>query len=81
MAWHIEDTKPLPGSVVIQANGAYMNLSDWLSWLLQVLGKYFHAKKTVLFDRTRDTFTPIAESGIFRPLKLGRGEGRVDHVL
>ena len=28
MAWHIEDTKPLPESVVIQANGAYMSLSD-----------------------------------------------------
>ena len=28
MAWHREDTKPLPGSVVIQANGAYMSLSD-----------------------------------------------------
>ena len=28
MAWHREDTKPLPESVVIQANGAYMSLSD-----------------------------------------------------
>ena len=45
MAWHIEDTKPLPESVVIQANSAYMSLSDWLSWLLHVLGKYFHATK------------------------------------
>ena len=31
MAWHREDTKPLPESVVIQANGVYMSLSDWLS--------------------------------------------------
>ena len=28
MPWHREDTKPLPESVVIQANGAYMSLSD-----------------------------------------------------
>ena len=28
MAWYREDTKPLPESVVIQANGAYMSLSD-----------------------------------------------------
>ena len=34
MAWHKEDTKPFPGSVVIQANGEYMSLSDWLSWLI-----------------------------------------------
>ena len=45
MAWHGEDTKPLPESVVIQANGAYMSLSDWLSWLLHVLGKYIHTEK------------------------------------
>ena len=42
MAWHREDTKPLPESVVIQANGAYMSLSDWLSWLLHVLDRYIH---------------------------------------
>ena len=45
MAWHREDTKPLPESVVIQANGAYMSLSDWLSWLLHVLGRYIHTEK------------------------------------
>ena len=46
MAWHREDTKPLPESmVVIQANGAYMSLSDWLSWLLHVLGTYIHTEK------------------------------------
>ena len=28
MAWHREDTKSLPESVGIQANGAYMSLSD-----------------------------------------------------
>ena len=28
MAWHREDTKPLPESMVIQANGAYVSLSD-----------------------------------------------------
>ena len=28
MASPSEDTKPLPGSVMIQANGAYMSLSD-----------------------------------------------------
>ena len=41
MAWHREDTKPLPESVVIQANGAYMSLSDWLSWLLHRIGKIY----------------------------------------
>ena len=82
MAWHREDTKPLPGSVVIQANGAYMSLSDWLNWLLHRIGKiYPRGEKTVLFEHTRDTFTPITESGQFRPLRLGRGEGRVDHIL
>ena len=33
------------------------------------------------FDLDLYTFTPIAESGQFRPLRLGRGEGRVDHIL
>ena len=28
MAWHRVDTKPLPESVVIQAYGAHMSLSD-----------------------------------------------------
>ena len=32
-------------------------------------------RKTVLFEHTRDTFTPTAESGQFRPLRLGGGEG------
>ena len=58
MAWHKEDTKPLPASVVIQANGAYMCLLDWLSWLLHRIGKYIHAEKTVVFEHTRDTSPP-----------------------
>ena len=41
MVWHREDTKPLPESVVIQANGAYMSLSDWLSWLLHSIWKIY----------------------------------------
>ena len=45
MAWHREDTKPLPESVVIQANGVNMSLSDWLSWLFHVLGRYIHTEK------------------------------------
>ena len=45
VAWHREDPKPLPESVVIQANGAYMSLSDWLSWLFHRIGKYIHAEK------------------------------------
>ena len=81
MAWHREDTKPLPESMVIQANGAYMSLSDWFSWLLHVLGRYIHTEKTVLFEHTRNTFTPIAENGQFQPLRLDWGEGRVDHIL
>ena len=27
------------------ANGAYMSLSDWLSWLLHILGRYIHTEK------------------------------------
>ena len=38
-------------------------------------------RKTVLLEHTRDTFTPVAESGQFRPLRLGREEGRFDHIL
>ena len=34
MAWYRGNTQPLPESGVIQANCAYMSLSDWLSWLL-----------------------------------------------
>ena len=41
MAWQGEDTKPLSESVVIQANGAYMSLSDWLGWLLHRIGKIY----------------------------------------
>ena len=40
---------------------------DWVDYFL-VLGKYIHAEKMVLFEHTRDTFTPIAENGQFRPL-------------
>ena len=32
-------------------------------------------RKTVLFEHMRDTFTPIAESGQFRPVRSGRVEG------
>ena len=80
MAWHREDTKPLPESVVIQAKSAYMSLLDWL-----IDSPYSEnismRRKMVLFEHTRDTFTPIAESGQFRPLGSGRGEGRVDRIL
>ena len=41
MAWHREDTKPLPESLVIQANCAYLSPSDWLSWLLHRIGKIY----------------------------------------
>ena len=41
MAWHREDTKPLPESVVIQSDSVYMTLSDWLSWLLHHIGKIY----------------------------------------
>ena len=82
MAWHREDTKPLSESVVIQANCAYTSLSDWSSWLFQLIWENIPMRrKTVLFEHTRNTFTPIAESGQFRPLGLGRGEGRVDYIL
>ena len=81
MTWNRETTKPLPESVVIQANGAYMSLSDWLSWLLHVLGRYIHTEKngTVWAHEGYEGY--LAESGQFRPLRLGRGEGRVDHIL
>ena len=41
MAWYREDTEPLLESVVIHANGAYMSLLDWLSWLLHRIGKIY----------------------------------------
>ena len=81
MTWHREDTKPLPESVVIQANGAYMSLR-----LIELITSPYWEnismrRKTVLFEHTGDTFTPIDESGQFGPLRLGRSEGRVDHIL
>ena len=50
MAWHREDTKPLPEAVVIQANGAYIWVSqiDWVDHFpgsLHVLGRYIHTEK------------------------------------
>ena len=64
MAWHREGTKPLPGSAVIQDIGAYKSLSDWLSWLLKRIGKIYPCgEKTVLFEHTRDTFTPELKVG------------------
>ena len=38
-------------------------------------------RKPVLFEHTRDTFTPIAESRQFQPVRSGRVEGRFDHDL
>ena len=58
IAGYREDTKPLPESGVIQANGVYMSLSDWLSWLFTVLGKYIHAEKNA---------TVWAHEGCFHP--------------
>ena len=82
MAWQREDTKQLPESVVIQAKWC---ICESLGLIELITSLYWEnisiRRKTVLFERTRDTFTPIAESGQFRPLRLGRGEGRVDHIL
>ena len=78
MAWHREDIKSLAESVVIQANGS-------LGLIGLITSPYWEnitmRTKTVLFEHTRDTFTPIDESGQFQPLGLGRGEGRVNHIL
>ena len=52
---------------------AYMSLLEWLSRLLRHIGKYIHAEKNGIVEHVRDTFTPIAESGQFRPLRLGQG--------
>ena len=64
----------------VQANGAYMSVLDWL-----ISSPYSEnismRRRTVLFEPTRDTFTPIAESGQFRTLGSGRGEGRVGRIL
>ena len=82
MAWPREDTKPLPESVVFHGPMVHTWVSriDWVDYFT-----YWEdiamRRKTVLFEHTRDTYTPIAESGQFRPLRLGRGEGRVDHIL
>ena len=43
MVWRRADSKPLPGSVVIQVNGAYMlSRIDWVDYFT-VLGKYIDA--------------------------------------
>ena len=45
MAWRRADSKPLPGSVVIQVNDAYMlSRIDWVDYFT-VLGKYIDAEK------------------------------------
>ena len=81
MAWHREDTKPLPESVVIQANGAYMSLSDWWSWLLHVLRRYIHTEKNGTVWAHEGYFHPPSWKWAIPTLRLGRGEGPVDHIL
>ena len=45
MVWRRADSKPLPGSVVIPVNGAYMlSRIDWVDYFT-VLGKYIDAEK------------------------------------
>ena len=81
MIWHRTDTEPLPESLVIQVNGAYMLFSDWLSWLFHRIGDYIDAEKNSIVCAHEDTFTPIAEIGQFRLDRSGRVEGRVDPIL
>ena len=47
MAWHREDTKPLPGSVVIHCRPIvhiWVSRIDWVDYFT-VLGKYIHTEK------------------------------------
>ena len=53
---------------------------DWVDYFT-VLGKYIHAEKNGTDWAHEGYLAPIAESGQFRPLRLGGGEGRVDHIL
>ena len=59
MAWCLADTKPLPGSLVIQVNGAYMRLSDWLSWLLHRIGKMYRCGEKRYCLSTRGITSPL----------------------
>ena len=58
MAWYKEDTKPLPESVVIQDNGAYTSLPDWLSWLLHRIGKIYPRGEKRYCLSTRGMLSP-----------------------
>ena len=54
---------------------------DWVDYFT-ILGKYIDAEKnSIILGHTRDTFTPIAENGQFRPVGSGRVGGQVDHDL
>ena len=75
-AWHGEDTRPLPESVVIPAK-VYesLGLIELITSRILYWENISMRIKTVLFENTRDTFTQIAESGQFRPLQVGSGRG------
>ena len=82
MAWHRGDTKPLPESMAIQANGAYMSLSDWLSWFFfTVMGRYIYTEKNGTVWAHEGYFHPHSWKWAIPTLRLGRGEGPVDHIL
>ena len=83
MVWRRADSKPLPGSVVIQVNGAYMlSRIDEVDYFT-VLGKYIDAEKNGTVWAHEGYLHPhsIAESGQFRPARSGRVGGQVDHDL
>ena len=65
-----------PGQWCIYASLGLIELITSPYWEIYRCGE-----KTVLFEHTRDTFIPIAESGQFRPVRSGRVGGQVDHDL
>ena len=65
MAWHSEESRPM---VHIYESRGLIELITSPYW-----ENISMRRKTVLFEHPGDTFTPIAESGQFQPLRLGRG--------
>ena len=80
MAWHREDTKPLPESVVIQANGAYESLGS-----IELISSPYWEDMSIRKNGTvwaHEVYLhPHSWKWAIPTLRLGRGEGPVDHIL
>ena len=75
MAWYRDDTKPLPKSLVIWANGAYMSLSDWLRWLLHRIRKIYPCGEKRYCLSTRGIPSPHSWKWAIPNCQVGSGRG------